>query len=209
MIAAALMMLMSVTPPASVSAKHAVEPAPTQRIAVRDALTIKVGDREKAAEAVIALAEAAGGYFTMRSDAYLRLRVPTTKQAEVLAKASQLGLVVQRSHAAEDLTAALEEQRTLLDSRREVLQRYFAVLNTARPQAVTTVEHEMTSLIAEIEELEGSLRMSTHRLQYAELEVSFEFRDRQAPSRDGSSSFRWLNTMNLADLVGDFQYGVR
>lgn len=204
MIAAALMVVLAVQPPAAASA-----PAPVQRIAVRDSLTIKVGDREKAADAVIALAESVGGYFTMRNDNYMRLRIPTKKQAEVLAAASKLGLIVQRSHAADDLTAALEEQRTLLESRREVLQRYFAVLNSARPQAVTTVEHEMTSLIAEIEELEGSLRMSLHRLQYAELEVSFEFRDRQAPARDGSSSFRWLNTMNLADLIGDFQYGVR
>jgi hypothetical protein len=186
-----------------------VEPAPVQRIAVRDALTIKVGDRDKAAEAVIAAAESVGGYFSMRSDTYMRLRIPSKKEAEVLAKVSQLGLVVQRSHAAEDLTATLEEQRTLLTSRRDVLQRYFAVLQTARPQAVTTVEHEMTSLIAEIEELEGALRMAMHQLQYAELEVSFEFRDRQAPARDGSSSFRWLNSMNLADLIGDFQHGVR
>ncbi|MEZ0310958.1 MAG: DUF4349 domain-containing protein [Myxococcota bacterium] len=198
MISAALLVLLAT-----------VEPAPVQRIAVRDALTIKVGDRDKAAEAVIAVAEAVGGYFTMRSDTYMRLRIPSKKQAEVLAKVSQLGLVVQRSHAADDLTTALEEQRTLLASRRDVLQRYFAVLQTARPQAVTTVEHEMTSLIAEIEELEGSLRMAMHQLQYAELEVSFEFRDRQAPARDGSSSFRWLNSMNLADLIGDFQYGVR
>jgi hypothetical protein len=204
MIIAALLVLLAAAEPASASA-----PAPVQRIAVRDALTIKVGDRDKAAEAVIAAAESAGGYFTMRNDNFLRLRIPTKKQAEVLAAASKLGLIVERTHAADDLTSDLEEQRTLLESRREVLQRYFAVLNTARPQAVTTVEHEMTSLIAEIEELEGSLRMSLHRLQYAELEVSFEFRDRQAPARDGSSSFQWLNTMNLADLIGDFQYGVR
>ena len=186
-----------------------VEPAPVQRIAVRDALTIKVGDRDKAAEAVIAAAEAVGGYFTMRSDTYLQLRIPSKRQADVLAKVAELGLVVQRSHSADDLTASLEEQRTLLASRRDVLQRYFAVLQTARPQAVATVEREMTSLIAEIEELEGSLRMAMHQLQYAALEVSFQFRDRQAPARDGSSSFPWLNTMNLADLIGDFQYGVR
>ena len=206
MIGAALVVLVMVQAPA---AAEPVVKAPPQRIAVRDALTIKVGDREKAADAVIALAESAGGYFTVRNDNYMRLRIPTKKEPEVLAAVAKLGLVVQRSHAADDLTAALEEQRTLLDSRRDVLQRYFAVLGSARPQAVTTVEHEMTSLIAGIEELEGSLRMSLHRLQYAELEVSFEFRDRQAPARDGSSSFRWLNTMNLADLIGDFQYGVR
>ncbi len=186
-----------------------VEPAPVQRIAVRDALTIKVGDRDKAADAVIAAAESVGGYFTSRNDNYMRLRIPAKKQAEVLEKVAKLGLVVQRTHAANDLTSQLEEQRTLLASRRDVLQRYFTVLQTARPQAVTTVEHEMTSLIAEIEELEGALRMAMHQLQYAELEVSFEFRDRQPPARDGSSSFQWLNSMNLADLIGDFQYGVR
>jgi len=90
-----------------------------------------------------------------------------------------------------------------------VLERYFDVLHNARPQAVTTVEHEMTSLIAEIEQLQGALVFAEHRLSYAQLDVSFEFRDRQAPVNNGNSSFPWLNTMNLADLIGDFQYGTR
>lgn len=179
------------------------------KIAVIDRLTIKVGDKEKAADELAASAQAVGGYFTARDDASISLRVPQPRQAEMLAKAASLGLVIHRSHSAEDLTSFLEERRTILASRREVLERYFGVLHTARTHAVTAVEQEMTTLIAQIEELQGGLIFAEHRLAYAQLDVAFEFRDRQAPANDGSSSFPWLNTMNLADLIGDFQYGAR
>jgi hypothetical protein len=181
----------------------------TPKIAIVDQLVIKVGDKEKAADELAAAADAAGGYFTTRNDTFISLRVPHERQGELLAKAATLGLIVRRSHNAEDLTAYLEQQRSVLASRRDVLERYFEVLHTARPQAVTTVEHQMTTLIAQIEQLQGSLVFAEHRLAYSQLDVSFEFRDRQAPANDGSSSFPWLNTMNLVDLIGDFQHGAR
>lgn len=180
-----------------------------RRIAVADTVVVKVGDRQKAGDTIVAAAEAAGGYFTSRTDDALRLRVPTAKANDVLSVARAQGVVVSNAHDTTDLTETIEEQRGLLASRREVLERYFAVLRTARASAVTTVEREMTDLIAQIEELEGALRLEEHNLGYATIDVSFQFRDRGAPVNDGRSSFRWLNTMNLADLLGDFQHGVQ
>ena len=42
--------------------------------------------------------------------------------------------------------------------------------------------------------------------QTAEITVSFRFRDRAAPAATGTSSFPWLNTVNLTDLVEDFRH---
>ncbi|MBC7794727.1 MAG: DUF4349 domain-containing protein [Clostridia bacterium] len=181
---------------------------PSPRIAIGDSIVVKVGDRQKAADAVIAAAEAADGYFTSRTDEAIHLRVPSAKESEVLAVAMAQGIVVGRAHTANDLTSSIEEQRSLLESRRNVLDRYFAVLATAKASSVSTVEHQMTELIQEIEELQGLLRLEEHNLGFADLEVSFQFRDRSAPTNDGRSSFKWLNGMNLGELLGDFQHEI-
>ena len=43
-----------------------------------------------------------------------------------------------------------------------------------------------------------------HRIAFARIEVLFEYRDRSAPVPDGRSSFAWLNSMNLSDLLEEF-----
>ena len=78
------------------------------------------------------------------------------------------------------------------------------MLNTAGPNAVVEVEQQMTTLVEEIESLKGQLQLFEHQLQLADIVVSFQFRDRRPPVRDGSSSFKWLNTMNLVDLIWEF-----
>ena len=48
-----------------------------------------------------------------------------------------------------------------------------------------------------------------HQADYADVTVSFRFRNRQAPARDGRSSFAWLNQLNVADLLDDLRAGRR
>jgi hypothetical protein len=90
-----------------------------------------------------------------------------------------------------------------------VLARYEAVLDEASVASVVAVERQITGVVAEIEQLEGRRRSLVHQAKYASIDLSLRYRDRQAPSRDGASSFAWLNTLNVADLVEDFEYGVR
>jgi len=61
-------------------------------------------------------------------------------------------------------------------------------------------------VIDEIERLEGGIRLLEHRTNFAVINVSFEFRDRNAPARSTHSNFSWLNTLDLVRLQADFQY---
>ncbi|MBI3179146.1 MAG: DUF4349 domain-containing protein, partial [Deltaproteobacteria bacterium] len=164
-------------------------------------------DRNKTADALIAEAERMGGYFSERSDDSVTFKIPARHTKALLAKVDPLGVVVERTTHAEDVAAQLLEARTLLKSREQVLQRYFGVLNQAGPSTVVSVEREMTALVREIEELRGDIRLLEHRVQFASVSVQFQFRDRQAPARSGDSSFAWLNTVNLVDLLAEFSYG--
>ena len=171
------------------------------RVAVAASMVVKVADRSQAADALIARAEELGGYFSSRRDDAVTLRVPTAALPALVKAAELLGDVLH----ARDITFDLEQKRTLLASREAVLARYFKVLGEAGPSAVVTVERQMTQLIVDIESLRGALQLLEHNMAFAELAVSFQFRERRPPARDGSSSFAWLNTMNLVDLLGDFR----
>jgi hypothetical protein len=174
------------------------------QLARRATLTVKVTDPAAAADTLVAKAEALGGYFSARSDDSVRLRVPTSKLEALLAAIAPLGVVVAREQAADDVSQRRQELRTLLGSYEEVLARYFAVIKSATPDSVVTVEREMTRLVQSIESTKGELTLLEHRVRMADVQVSFAFRDRRPPARDGSSSFPWLNTVNVADLIEEF-----
>jgi hypothetical protein len=191
-------------PPAPASPADAPEEGPAVT-ALSASLVLKVGVPEDAATALIAKADALGGWFQSRNQTSVSFRVPGAQSDAFLAYAATLGIVADRGFNAQDLTGELVDLRARLNAREKVLDGYYAVLTSANPKAVVSVERQITGLIAEIEQLQGRIRFLEHQGEYARVDISFQFRDRQAPARDGSSSFAWLNTMNLQDLVSDFR----
>lgn len=173
-------------------------------VAVQNSVVLKVNDREEAADAVVALVDEVGGYFSSRTDSSLTLKVPAASAPKILSFIEASGIIVERNYNARDIGYPLEEMRARLASREEVLARYFKVIRSANVNAVVTVEREMTTLVQEIESLKGKLKLLEHQLAFAEIRVDFQFRDRRPPLRSGDSNFDWLNTVNLADLIQEF-----
>ena len=179
------------------------------RSAIVTTMVLKVTKRDETADALVALAQEMGGYFAERTGPVLRLKIPAAKAREYLEAAEAKGIVVDRTFNSTGLSEQLADNTARLTAREDVLARYFAVLETAGPDSVVTVEREIVRLVSEIERYKGALRALEHRATYADITLDFQFRDRSAPDRGGSSSFRWLNTLDLADLVEDFHYGER
>lgn len=197
-------------PPQTAPRPDPAPPAPTTgESQIQATLTVKVPKRDVAMDALIAETRRLGGYFANLSAQQVVLRVPVQRADALIAYAGSLGLVVARGYQRNDLSATLGDSRSRLKSRADVLQRYFDVLNTAHVDAVVSVEQQITSLIAEIESLEGQIRALESQAELATVTVNFQFRERAAPRRDGSSSFGWLNTVNLADLIDGFRGGAR
>lgn len=185
---------------------HAALAATTQ---VQASLTLRVDDRGAASETAVELAEEAGGWFSSLSGEHVALRVPVADVEGVLESLREVGDVVERTYGASDLSDEVIDLEGRLAARRTGLDQYLEVLETARPEAVVAVESEVARLIAEIEQIEGRLRVLRDRADYAQVDVSFRYRERRAPLRDGSSSFAWLNSLNVQDLLDDFEYGDR
>jgi len=172
-------------------------------------LSLRVDDRASALDTTVASAKERGGWFNSLSEDSVTVRVPAAEVEALLEELRGLGKVAERSFSSEDLTAEREDLVIRLASREESLARYLGVLETANPKAVVSVEREITRLIADIEQLKGRLQVVEDRGAYGQISVSFTYRDRKAPTQDGSSSFDWINTVNMADLLWDLEYGER
>ncbi|MFM7203690.1 MAG: DUF4349 domain-containing protein [Myxococcota bacterium] len=182
-----------------------LEAASTDQISA--SLILKVRLPDETAEQLIRKAEGINGYFTSRSNTDLVLKVPASEAKTFMEYAATLGVVAERNYQTQDVGYQLREARSRLAAREEVMRKYLEVMSEAGTSGVLRVEQEVNRLVGEIEQLKGSIRLMEHKLELAEIRISFQFRDRSAPVRDGRSSFPWLNTMNLIDLVEDFRYG--
>lgn len=172
--------------------------------AVKVQLVVKVSDRDKAAENLVLGAERHNGYFTRKAGDGVTLRVPAQNLDALVSEAVQLGQVIDRRLLREDLGEDLLHKQAALKAKSEVQRQYLAILDQADTDGALYVEKELIKLVAEIEALKGRIRHLQHRAAFARLEVRFDHRDRAAPLPDGGSSFAWLNTMNLPDLLKEF-----
>ncbi len=172
--------------------------------ALKAGVVLKVSNRDAAASALIAKSSELGGYFANASDNTLVLRVPAANAKPLLAFAATLGVVADRQFDSEDVGFELAKDRGLLISRQQLLKRYLQALQSAEMGQVATVERETVHLVEQIEQLKGGILQTEQRVSYATVRIDFQFREREAPSRDGRSSFAWLNTLNLSDLLADF-----
>ena len=170
-------------------------------------IVVQVDDRDAAQRVVIADAEALGGWFSSLGSQNVTVRVPNAKVPAMLERIRTLGEVVDRSFGREALGQQLADARSALAARQEVLARYYEVLGQAGPDSVVAVESEIDRVIREMESYQGRIRALEDRGTWAQVDVSFQFRDRSAPAPTGQSSFAWINRVDLALVLADFRGG--
>lgn len=187
--------------PALASEESAPPPQGSAESILSASVVVAVAKPDEVAEALIAKTEAAGGWFRSREPGAVSLAVPRSAYEEILALTEQQGLVLSKSISRTDASQELGELRSRLSSREALLGDYERVLATARSEAVLSVEYQMTSNISQIESLRGRIALLESQVSHAQLDVSFQFRDRAAPARTGGSSFAWITTLNVQDIA--------
>ncbi len=182
---------------------------PRTEAVVVSSLALKVSDREGVSNALVEKARSLGGYFKSLSTKSAEFRIPVENAGKFLEFAEKQGTIVERAYETTNTGFDLLRKEATLKSREEIREQYLGVLKKAKTKTILVVEKEIAGQIKEIETLKGEIRCMKHRLRFAEIEIAFDFRERAAPAPDGKSSFPWLNTLNLPDLVEEFQYARR
>jgi hypothetical protein len=166
--------------------------------------TVRAGNPEAAARALIAWAEAHGGWFTAWDASSVSLRIPSRELPKLLDTLAAFGDVRDKNASVEDRTLELSELSTQIASRRKLLDNYFAMVKSASYGRVQAVEREVVNLTAEIERLEGRERFLQAQLATAQVSLFFQLRERDLPAPDGTTPFAWINRLNLTDLKEAF-----
>ncbi len=173
---------------------------------VTASMTLNVGDPNGAAQAIIGKAEKLKGYFTLHADDHIRVSIPVKQISAFLSFIETKGIVSSKTYDADDLSTKLILKQTTLKAREKILKQYMAVLEEAGNDKIVAVETEIIQLTEKIEDIKGQIRYLKHCTAYAKVDVFFSFHNRAKPVVIKDSSFAWLNTMNLQDLIWDFQH---
>lgn len=187
-------------------ASHPVHASAKPTAATTANFVVKVSNREQTAEALVAEVTKLGGYFTNRSEQQIVLRVPVAEEKKLFSYIDTLGTLLQRDYSKQDLAEQLDAAHARVRSLEAIMKRYLDALSEAGPGQVVVVEREIVSLIQQLESAKLSAMQMERRAQMMDITVSFQFRERNAPARDGHSSFGWINSVNLFDLVEDFKH---
>lgn len=178
--------------------------AEASETAIAATLVVAVTQKDAVADAIVAKTREYGGWFQSRDPESVSLRVPVGRAEDLLAFAGTQGKVLDRSLQRDDLSQQLQDLRGRLEARRSVLAEYDAVLSHATAQSIVSVQSAILAVIGQMEGFQGRIKLLEDQGEYARIDVRFQFLDRSAPARDGSSSFRWLNTLNVQDVLTGF-----
>lgn len=173
--------------------------------AVRASVTVNVGDPNGTAKKLIQKAEALDGYYTLHADDRLKLSIPEKHVMDYIGFAEQQGIVTGKQFDSEDLSTQLILKKNSLSSKQKMLEEYLKVLKDAGNSKIVTVETEVLKLAETIENIKGEIRYIEHCTAYAKVDIFFSFHDRSAPVVKKESSFLWLNTMGLQEMIQGFQ----
>ncbi len=187
-----------------VESEAATEAPPTVQVSA--SYVVKVSNRGDTLDAIVQETRRLGGWFArLSNDEEVDLRVPADKAEELQAFIEEQGLIADRSLSSTDVRREVAELDAQLESQRELVAQYMALLPQAESGTVLQIERELTYAIATVEQLEGRRRYLLERAAVASIRVAFRFRDRRRSGAQQPSPFGWLNTLDVRRVLGDLQ----
>lgn len=173
-------------------------------IAIDTRISIKPGNSDEAAMKLVKQTEHLQGYFVTRSNERVELKVPSQSANELQKFIEQNWLIYQQDYQANDITVQLIETKSNLKAKEELLDEYQKILATTPSDKLFKVSTSVTNLVQQIELLRGRLNYLQHQLRYARYTVVFQLDRGAVDSSRVVSSFPWLNSMGLPNLLSDF-----
>ncbi len=169
-------------------------------------VVLKVGDREQVFEYLVSQTQAINGYFSLRTDDELALRIPLAAIENFKDIVEGQGVLAGYTIDSQYYGDHLKTLESLIQAKRDLLAAYEETLkNSSNVGSVISVEKAMISLTEELETIINEKNNLEQQSKMATFHVSLQFRDRSAPHSRTKSSFPWLNELGLPKLLGDFK----
>jgi hypothetical protein len=155
-----------------------------------------------AIDAVQKLAEEVGGYLVSRSDREITVRVPVDEYRGALNKVTALGDVLHREETVEDVTERFYDLMVRIKNARAMRDRMEQLLTQAKDvKEALAVERELGRITAEIESMEGRMRLLKELIAFSTITVRFEPRPTEQVNSQVRLPFPWLDQLGLSNLL--------
>jgi hypothetical protein len=153
-------------------------------------------------DAVQKLAQDLGGYLVKRDEHSIIIRVPAAKYRDALGGVTKLGDVLQREETVEDVTEQFHDLTTRLKNARAMRDRLEQLLERAKDvKEALAVEAELGRITADIESMEGKLKLLRELISFSTITVLFQPRPTDNVGSTVRLPFPWLDNMGLPSLL--------
>jgi hypothetical protein len=167
--------------------------------------SVKAANIDSVFQKAIRAAEAKGGYFTNYDGYNLSLRLPIGELQEFQKTIESLTEIINKDFSSSDRTAELDKLNLQIQSRKKLLDTYLGLIKSAPFAELQSVEREMVSLNAQIENLQGRKLAIEKKAELASITINAsEMVVPVARNSSYNSPFLWINSTNLSSLRGDF-----
>jgi hypothetical protein len=174
-----------------------------RRTSLESHLILKVINPDDARATLEKKVSELGGFPMLVEDASLVIKVPPEKLSEMITFIAEQGLVLEKTLERADLTQEIARLEGQLKSKKEMLGRLRGFFDDSNTEATLRIEQTMTSIVAEIEQIKGQLRVAEERAKWAIVDISFQFHERDKIVYV-SSPFEWLNSVSLDRFLEEF-----
>ncbi|KIG15341.1 hypothetical protein DB30_05673 [Enhygromyxa salina] len=207
-------------------AEPAIEPLDTvgadavdQMLIFTGQLAIKVdfSVTAKTIDTAVGLAVSSGGYVAQMTDTTLTLRVPSKRFRKVMSQLEGLGDVLSRAVQALDVSEEYHDLQVQLDNLKATRGRIEKLLAQSKDLAqILTVEKELQRVTAEIDHIEGRIRLLSSQAAFSTISIAFSERPEQrevkiaaddgastpaSPPRTLSTSADWISNVGVNSLM--------
>ena len=155
-------------------------------------LYFKVSDIAQTEIAVAKWCALYGGYvessFNNENSGNATVRIPSARFEQAMESAGSIGTPESKSVSAEDVSERYYDLQTRLETRKLMRSRLQTYLSQAKTmEDMLKIEHELNSVIADIESMEGKMKRLSSQIDYSRIEISYHL-----PFRATSSGgFEW------------------
>ncbi len=168
-----------------------------------------VFDRTDASDELASWAEENGGYFTLKSEEHVSIRVPDEKVKSFRAFLGTVSeVVLQYEQSGRDLREELMLNRSALEAREEILAKNLLYLSSSDMEGTLELEREIRRLMNEIDSYRGRLRLLENDSTMARIDVALSFQSQSVPE-SRPSSFEWVNTVDFYGFMDKYLMDIR
>jgi len=165
---------------------------------------IRTANTDSVFQKIIETAESKGGYFTNFTEYSISLRLPVEALQEFQSVVGSLATIEEKGFESTDKSTEFERLKLQIQSRKKLLATYMDLVKNAPFAELQSVEREMVSLNAQIENLQGRLQAIEKRATLAWVTIHAPIAPIHRPIKQTNSPFVWINSTNLNSLREDF-----